>query len=63
MLPNQLKRSTNPLVALETNTGLDKQEHVEPSAGSYVVEDTGADEDVVEADGDCNSKLKTEEYK
>ena len=49
MLLNQLKRSTNPLVALETNTGLNTQEHVEPSAGSYAVEDTGADEDVVEA--------------
>ena len=47
----------------ETNTGLGTQELNESTAGSCAVEDAGTGEDEVEADGDCNNKLKTEEYK
>ena len=58
MLPKQLKTRTNPLVALNTNTGLNAQELNEHNAGSYAVEDKDTDKDVVEAGGNCNSRLK-----
>ena len=51
------------VVTTETNTGLETQELNESTAGSCAVEDAGTGEDEVEADGDCNNKLKTEEYK
>ena len=47
----------------DTSTGHEEQELNESTAGSCAVEDAGTGEDKVEADGDCNNKLKTEEYK